>query len=86
MLGCDPKRYKKPLKGIADFEVNFLKQHVNADGHYENDKLELWSLNYSAIFLAEYYLATKDKSVFPCLLYTSPSPRDQRGSRMPSSA
>ena len=25
-------------------------------------------------------------SVFVCLLYTSPSPRDQRGSRMPSSA
>ena len=24
--------------------------------------------------------------VKPCLLYTSPSPRDQRGSRMPSSA
>ena len=24
--------------------------------------------------------------VGPCLLYTSPSPRDQRGSRMPSSA
>ena len=25
-------------------------------------------------------------SAFTCLLYTSPSPRDQRGSRMPSSA
>ena len=25
-------------------------------------------------------------SVYGCLLYTSPSPRDQRGSRMPSSA
>ena len=25
-------------------------------------------------------------SAFICLLYTSPSPRDQRGSRMPSSA
>ena len=25
-------------------------------------------------------------SGFDCLLYTSPSPRDQRGSRMPSSA
>ena len=25
-------------------------------------------------------------SLFSCLLYTSPSPRDQRGSRMPSSA
>ena len=26
------------------------------------------------------------ESPFSCLLYTSPSPRDQRGSRMPSSA
>ena len=26
------------------------------------------------------------RDVFTCLLYTSPSPRDQRGSRMPSSA
>ena len=24
--------------------------------------------------------------IYACLLYTSPSPRDQRGSRMPSSA
>ena len=30
---------------------------------------------------AEVHLSTT-----PCLLYTSPSPRDQRGSRMPSSA
>ena len=27
-----------------------------------------------------------DDACKPCLLYTSPSPRDQRGSRMPSSA
>ena len=27
-----------------------------------------------------------DEEVIACLLYTSPSPRDQRGSRMPSSA
>ena len=27
-----------------------------------------------------------DGTLKPCLLYTSPSPRDQRGSRMPSSA
>ena len=31
------------------------------------------------------YLKKIDKAK-PCLLYTSPSPRDQRGSRMPSSA
>ena len=30
------------------------------------------------------YAVTGDAQV--CLLYTSPSPRDQRGSRMPSSA
>ena len=27
-----------------------------------------------------------NNGLYPCLLYTSPSPRDQRGSRMPSSA
>ena len=27
-----------------------------------------------------------ERRMYPCLLYTSPSPRDQRGSRMPSSA
>ena len=27
-----------------------------------------------------------DNDLMHCLLYTSPSPRDQRGSRMPSSA
>ena len=29
---------------------------------------------------------TEDGQAYDCLLYTSPSPRDQRGSRMPSSA
>ena len=28
----------------------------------------------------------QQRIVYSCLLYTSPSPRDQRGSRMPSSA
>ena len=30
--------------------------------------------------------ALRRRGIPPCLLYTSPSPRDQRGSRMPSSA
>ena len=30
--------------------------------------------------------ADKGQGSYSCLLYTSPSPRDQRGSRMPSSA
>ena len=34
--------------------------------------------------VGQQYLETHNN--WPCLLYTSPSPRDQRGSRMPSSA
>ena len=30
--------------------------------------------------------AARERGMDACLLYTSPSPRDQRGSRMPSSA
>ena len=33
-------------------------------------------------YISRYVVSYKDT----CLLYTSPSPRDQRGSRMPSSA
>ena len=34
--------------------------------------------------LGQHFL--NNEEVLDCLLYTSPSPRDQRGSRMPSSA
>ena len=34
----------------------------------------------------QFEVHTKDGTVFPCLLYTSPSPRDATLSRMPSSA
>ena len=33
-----------------------------------------------------YYMSVGGKPVIPCLLYTSPSPRDAHESRMPSSA
>ena len=34
----------------------------------------------------KFYDLNKDPIISPCLLYTSPSPRDMRRSRMPSSA
>ena len=37
-------------------------------------------------FITPFILAGANSPVTICLLYTSPSPRDQRGSRMPSSA
>ena len=39
----------------------------------------------AAMNAAGYQVSGGDKAYY-CLLYTSPSPRDQRGSRMPSSA
>ena len=43
----------------------------------------LYTLKPSTINVAPYSDGDKE---YTCLLYTSPSPRDQRGSRMPSSA
>ena len=40
----------------------------------------------AAIFTNNTEFLTVDDAGRVCLLYTSPSPRDQRGSRMPSSA
>ena len=39
-------------------------------------------------FCQAFNAATKDQAgdIIPCLLYTSPSPRDRQKSRMPSSA
>ena len=62
-------------------------------GHYElkTDNLPLlstlegWKYGFNSPFKAEVYFVST-KQVTDCLLYTSPSPRDQRGSRMPSSA
>ena len=56
----------------------------------QEDHLELIaSENYASNRILEAQgsiLTNKYAEGYPCLLYTSPSPRDQRGSRMPSSA
>ena len=40
-------------------------------------------LGYASVAIPEHHLIN---ILLTCLLYTSPSPRDQRGARMPSSA
>ena len=50
----------------------------------ENDT---WLIGRDPIGIIPLYFGhTADGALMVCLLYTSPSPRDQRGSRMPSSA
>ena len=49
-------------------------------------KLLAEELDMDFLELDQEILAASGKASITCLLYTSPSPRDQRGSRMPSSA
>ena len=46
----------------------------------------LWALAWLQVVLLVLFVADAATQAWLCLLYTSPSPRDQRGSRMPSSA
>ena len=71
----DKKEYKERLKKVKDsmqkLGIELLVSHDPANMNYLTG-YDAWSFYYA-------------QCVF-CLLYTSPSPRDQRGSRMPSSA
>ena len=54
----------------------------------EGGSVEIWDINQEALDAVD-LIGAKTRQIDvtdPCLLYTSPSPRDQRGSRMPSSA
>ena len=64
------------IMGHPDFEVE--KGDVLLEGESLLE-LEAWERARKGVFLSFQYPQA-------CLLYTSPSPRDQRGSRMPSSA
>ena len=66
----DVVRAVSDLERFGDVEVDFGRFELNRDG-------DVHSLTTREQQLLKYFL---------CLLYTSPSPRDQRGSRMPSSA
>ena len=53
---------------------------------YESKLIKLCDQYPDAENLSSEYLNINPKGIVPCLLYTSPSPRDVEESRMPSSA
>ena len=75
-------------KNINDFELGYAPNSWNDLYNYLS-KVEKFPLK---LILSAGLVVSKDNTdkVYDrfrnCLLYTSPSPRDQRGSRMPSSA
>ena len=67
-----PKGYVRFLGKLAELRDAGVKVYIFTGNH------DMWIFDY---FEKEFDIPT-----YGCLLYTSPSPRDQRGSRMPSSA
>ena len=71
-------KYLHTMIRISDVDAS-LRFFCEGLGLKETRRKDSEKGRYTLIFLAP----PNDKN---CLLYTSPSPRDQRGSRMPSSA
>ena len=69
----------------SNYSPNFITKKRLHEDEIDFDQLRSYRLN-----RVKKELAKRDIGACilfdPCLLYTSPSPRDQRGSRMPSSA
>ena len=69
------------LKDLLELEFSALKtQDLAAFDNLQPLKIDILS------FLSSDDLSQQVKNYSDCLLYTSPSPRDMRRSRMPSSA
>ena len=83
---------KNPLKftNTSFYHSPFLpKKHNHVEFVFDNLKViynDPRRFGFFEIIKNHQDLEKRFKSMGPCLLYTSPSPRDQRGSRMPSSA
>ena len=83
-LLCEPGRSLVATAGVTLYSVGSRKEipgirtYLSVDGGMSDNPRPI---TYQSLYTA--FLADRPEA---CLLYTSPSPRDQRGSRMPSSA
>ena len=82
--------YKKGLEiGKTTKQPLFISESVPGGTTTAQAVMEAFGLNVNKLIGSSLINAPrnlKTKVIKSCLLYTSPSPRDQRGSRMPSSA
>ena len=79
-IGLEAAIYARYLGfDVAVFDRGTVANNVLQWGHVR--MFSPFSMNSSSLGVAALKAQHED-----CLLYTSPSPRDQRGSRMPSSA
>ena len=89
ILNCKNKNYKKKL--IEFLEIRRSRKSIDTSivskilNDVKKNKLKA-VIKYEKRFSKNSKIYASKQEVNSCLLYTSPSPRDQRGSRMPSSA
>ena len=90
----DPEKFDTDGDGLddktelIDLETNPLQRDTDLDGVEDEQEINLGLNPLNADSDNDGLIDGDEISIFGtnCLLYTSPSPRDQRGSRMPSSA
>ena len=75
------EQYGCPLY-VYDYDI-IERQYKRLTDAFSGVKLKI---NYACKSLTNVNILRLIRQLGACLLYTSPSPRDQRGSRMPSSA
>ena len=92
------KHHSEPRVKAIDLIVLFLGENSEGSGAAEHvgdrdEELQTWMATHRAEHLRDAATKQYDSAVesarqfgCPCLLYTSPSPRDVEESRMPSSA
>ena len=83
------RRYARPPKKAMKFTADTLR--LVRDHLMGGDPVSLKNFRMAAWAVASWHTMGRYEELAKvrfenCLLYTSPSPRDQRGSRMPSSA
>ena len=76
----DPEGKFKPLHKFNPTRIKYIKENIINNFKLKNKLRPLSGINILDIGCGGGLLSE------PCLLYTSPSPRDISGSRMPSSA
>jgi len=87
-----PDREKKEDMVILKHCVADTRKYLTESSVGRGEKIHVWQHHFTKELDTKFYarLLKNLKNIrfefMACLLYTSPSPRDQRGSRMPSSA
>ena len=79
-------RSEEAFDAVQETILSIAKQSKKNLYDPNQGSFKTWLMNMTRWRINDQFRKRKKDTAMACLLYTSPSPRDQRGSRMPSSA